>query len=67
MPYEIVQISQRIHKYMSGSEDQTQYTAETIMSDLKILYEIFIRPISAFLDDMKPDDKLVFALDDVSN
>ena len=52
---------------MSGSEDQTQYTAETIMSDLKILYEIFIRPISAFLDDMNPDDKLVFALDDVSN
>jgi CHAT domain-containing protein len=39
--------------------------AETIQTDLEKLYNIFIRPISHLLDGMKPEDKLIFALDDV--
>ncbi|CAK9231000.1 unnamed protein product [Sphagnum troendelagicum] len=38
--------------------------AETIQTNLENLYNIFIRPISDLLDGMKPEDKLIFALDD---
>ncbi len=63
-PQDLQASLKRIHAYMSRSQSSQ---AETIQTDLKKLYNIFIRPISDLLDGMKPEDKLIFALDDVGN
>jgi CHAT domain-containing protein len=63
-PQDLQASLKRIHAYMSVSQSSQ---AETIQTDLEKLYNIFIRPISDLLDGMKPQDKLIFALDDVGN
>ncbi len=63
-PQDLQASLKRIHAYMSCSQS---LQAETIQTDLEKLYNIFIRPISHLLDGMKPEDKLIFALDDVGN
>ncbi len=63
-PQDLQASLKRIHAYMSGSQSSK---AETIQTDLEKLYNIFIRPISDLLNGMKPEDKLIFALDDVGN
>ncbi|CAK9865974.1 unnamed protein product [Sphagnum jensenii] len=64
-PQDLQASLKKIHAYMSGSYDPQSLQAKTIQTDLEKLYDTFIRPISDLLDGMKPEDKLVFALDDV--
>lgn len=50
-----------IHKCLSEGGE-----AKVVEKHLEELYDAFIRPISELLCDMKPEDKLVFALDEVT-
>jgi CHAT domain-containing protein len=63
-PQDLQASLKKIHAYMSGSYDPQSLQAN-LQTDLEKLYDTFIRPISDLLDGMKPEDKLVFALDDV--
>jgi hypothetical protein len=63
-PQDLQDSLKRVHGYMS---DQRLASQANIQTDLEDLYGTFIRPISDLLDGMEPEDKLVFALDDVGN
>lgn len=49
-----------VHTYLSEGRE-----AKKVEESLEKLYDIFIRPISDLLCHMRPEDKLVFALDEV--
>lgn len=56
-----------IHDYLSSPALFIKTGRDIVKKILEDLYQVFISPISEFLRDMHPDDKLVFALDEVLN
>lgn len=63
-PYKLQILVESIHAYMS--EDKSVLKAGEVQTNLEKLYDIFIRPIADLLACMsKPEDNLVFALDEV--